>query len=370
MQNTSINAHLCRLSNRQHAILTGRAAAGIWAALRAWELHGRSILIPANTCYIVLWAVLKSGNHPVLVDVEVGSHQPTADSYLPSAGRYKPAAIIPCHMYGLPAPMKSICEWARMNGIYVIEDAALALGSIVDGKPAGAWGDVSVYSFGQSKIVDNTLGGAVLTNDPVLAREIERVLADLPVCDDNLLDLMNQWHGLYWALHQYESRNPALVALYPKLFEIYSDITVYRLTENDWDGLAYLLNTLPTNLEHRAQMAELYDSYLLKDDQPNRTLPRPANSTLWKYPLLVKPQTRDDLLQHLWDNGLHETTRWYPSLRFMARGLLPDVTHPPTPNADRFASSILNLRLDTGVDQPYVERAAAAIQRFFSRTKD
>ena len=61
---------LCGMTGRQHALLAGRGAAGIWAALRALDLHDAYVMIPANTCYIVLWAVLKSGNKPMLVDVD------------------------------------------------------------------------------------------------------------------------------------------------------------------------------------------------------------------------------------------------------------------------------------------------------------
>ncbi len=364
MRTLPVTEKLRRLTNRQHAVLTGRAATGIWAALRAWGLKDQHILIPANTCYIVLWAILKSGNRPVLVDIEAGSYQLSAVSYQQVAARYKPAAIIPCHLYGLPAPIEGLCAWARENNIYMIEDAALALGSIVDDKPAGAWGDVSVFSFGQGKIVDNGLGGAALTDDPALAREIERLLAEVPVCDDHMLDLMNQWQGLYWSLHQYESRNPSLLSLYPKLFEIYGDITAYQLTDNDWDELPHLLDTLPANLEQRARLANMYDS-LLSDDKNCRTITRPANSTLWKYPLLIEPEQRDDLLQHLWDNGIHDATRWYPSLRYMTGALIPEGTQPPTPNADHFADSIINLPLDARVDEQSVKRVCTLIQGYF-----
>lgn len=368
MRTLPVTEQLCRLTNRQHIILTGRAATGIWAALRAWGLKDQNILIPANTCYIVLWAVLRSGNRPVLVDLEAGNYQPSAVSYQQVAARYKPAVIIPCHMYGLPAPLGALCTWARANSIYVIEDAALALGSTADGQPAGSWGNVSVFSFGQGKIVDNALGGAVLTDDAPLAQEIERILVEAPLCDDRLLDLMNQWHGLYWSLHQYESRNPALLALYPKLFEIYGEITAYHLTDDDWDDLPRLLDTLPANLEHRRELAALYENYF-SDSQICRTLSPPANSVLWKYPLLVEPEQRDDLLQYLWDEGIHDATRWYPSLRYMSSALVPDLAQPPTPNANRFADSIINLPLDAGVDQRYVEQVAITIRSFFSRTK-
>jgi dTDP-4-amino-4,6-dideoxygalactose transaminase len=361
-------------TGRQHALLTGRGAAGIWAVLRALDIHHRAVLIPAHTCYIVLWAVLKSGNYPVLYDAEV----PSSEFQVP---RYdeKPAAIIPCHLYGLPAPMPAICEWAGQQGVVVIEDAALALGAVVEGKPAGSWGDASIFSFGQGKIADHELGGALLTDDPVLAKEVERLLADVPGWNDRLRALTNQWNGLYWPLHQYESQNPGLLDLYPHLFQLYGDLTVYRLPASHWRRLPQTLVALPENLAHRARLAAVYDARLVeinlrrgaqpcvpRDITPLQTLPRPAGSILWRYPLLVAPDIRDELLGYLWEQGIHDATRWYPSLRYMASALAPNVPQAPTPTADRLGESIVNLRLDSGVEERDVARIMGIIRDFLT----
>jgi dTDP-4-amino-4,6-dideoxygalactose transaminase len=386
------------MTGRQYALLAGRGAAGIWAALRALGLHDEYIMIPANTCYIVLWAVLKSGNKPLLVDVD----KATGNIKLPVTSRQLPVkdkekdfyhrdtekterkakAIIPCHMYGIPAPMDDICEWARAEGIYVIEDAALALGAQVDGRPAGAWGDVSVFSFGLGKIADNQVGSAVLTDDDRLAVDIERLLAEMPVWGDSLMGLTNQWNALYWALHQYEADNPRLLDLYSALYSIYGDLTGYRLPADEWRDVPELLRNLPENLAHRAAMAAVYDVLLNPHPHPlslrargeiqtqNRiplwTLARAEGAVLWRYPLLVEADVRDDLLHYLWENGVADATRWYPPLRYMTAALTPDVPQPPTPNADTLGASIINLRVDPGIDHEYAKRMARLIQAFFA----
>lgn len=363
-------AYLTHLTQRQQVVLAGRAAAGIWSALRAWDFHNRVILIPADTCYIVLWAVLKSGNIPLLVDVDRRTGNITTDqldAYLSS----NPAAVIPCHMYGLPAPIDSICQWAQPHNIKVIEDAALALGAIVDGKPAGSWGDASIFSFGLGKIADNQVGGALLTDDPLLAREASRLLAEAPLWDDHLMALTNQWNGLYWPLHHYELQNPRLLDLYPQLFALYGDLTVYQLAADDWADLPVLLRVLPQNLAHRSHLASLYDSQLGITNQTSDTpfltpLARPTGSILWRYPLLVKPELRDDLLGCLWEQGIHDATRWYPSLRPMTITLAPQITQPETPIADLLGASIINLPLDDTTDEHNVHRITQAIHTFLN----
>src|SRR5688500_7553774 len=116
-------------AGRGRAVLAGRGAAAIWAALRALDLHDRAVLLPANTCYIVLWAVLQSGNQPYLVDVDPLTANISPDT-LNNCNVPNLSAIIPVHMYGLPAPMEAVCAWAKASQIAVIEDAALALGTM------------------------------------------------------------------------------------------------------------------------------------------------------------------------------------------------------------------------------------------------
>jgi perosamine synthetase len=352
---------LYTLTSHAHVTLTGRAATAIYASLRALDLRDEWVLIPANTCYIVLWAVLKSGNKPYLIDVDPA----TANISLETLSAFsvgKPAVIIPCHMYGLGAPIKAICEWAREHGTFVIEDATLALGTHVDGQSAGSWGDASVFSFGHGKIVDVELGGVLMTDDTTLADEVEKVLASVPLWDDGRANLTDQWNQIYWALHQHEDDNPRLLDLYPSLFDIYGDLTCYQLPDSYWAELPDKLAGLPANLQYRAEMTALYDEQLA--NLPVRTLPRPHGSILWKYPLLAPAEQRNDLLRQLWAHGVHDATRWYPPIRNMTFALRPDLAPRATPGADKSGAEIINLRVDEGVTREDVLRIADLIRRY------
>ncbi|MBL8146825.1 MAG: DegT/DnrJ/EryC1/StrS family aminotransferase [Anaerolineae bacterium] len=355
-------ALLERLSGRGHARLTGRAATGIWAALKALGAEGRPVLIPANTCYIVLWATLEAGCSPRLVEVD-----PTSGCMsLETIHRFEedlPAAIIPCHLYGNPAPVSAISRWARARGIAVIEDAALALGGMADGRPAGGWGDVSVYSFGLGKIVDVELGGAVLTDDPALDAEIGRLLEDTPLWNARLSEITQQWHDLYWALHQYEQDNLALVDLYPTLHRIYSGLVRYQLPASYWDDLPAALRALPGNLAHRAEIAATYAEALANAPLQRPILPE--GSVAWRYTVRARPVTRNSLLRHLWENGQHGVTRWYPWLEPMASAIAPAAATSPSPNAEAWCASVLNLPLDSSVTVNGAHHTASLITRYF-----
>ena len=77
----------------------------------------------------------------------------------------KPKAIIPVHLYGMPAKMEEIMAIANRYSIPVIEDAAEALGSTINGKVAGTFGLMGVLSFNGNKIITTSGGGALISDD-------------------------------------------------------------------------------------------------------------------------------------------------------------------------------------------------------------
>ncbi len=76
-----------------------------------------------------------------------------------------PKAIIPVHLYGMPAKINEILSIAEVFGVPVIEDAAEALGSNIYNKPCGSFGEFGVLSFNGNKIITTSSGGALLSNN-------------------------------------------------------------------------------------------------------------------------------------------------------------------------------------------------------------
>lgn len=77
----------------------------------------------------------------------------------------KPKAIMAVHLYGMPVKMMEINKIAKKYGIPVIEDAAEALGSKIDGKHCGTLGDFGIISFNGNKIITTSGGGMLLSNN-------------------------------------------------------------------------------------------------------------------------------------------------------------------------------------------------------------
>jgi dTDP-4-amino-4,6-dideoxygalactose transaminase len=78
----------------------------------------------------------------------------------------KPKAIVPVHLYGMPVNMVEIMRIAKKYRIPVIEDAAEALGSSINGKMCGSFGDFGIISFNGNKIITTSGGGMLLSDNP------------------------------------------------------------------------------------------------------------------------------------------------------------------------------------------------------------
>jgi dTDP-4-amino-4,6-dideoxygalactose transaminase len=88
-----------------------------------------------------------------------------------------PAAIIVVHLYGMPAKMDKIVSIAKKYGIPIIEDAAEALGSKLNNKPCGSFGEAAILSFNGNKIITTSGGGAFASNDDEMVKKVRHISA-------------------------------------------------------------------------------------------------------------------------------------------------------------------------------------------------
>jgi dTDP-4-amino-4,6-dideoxygalactose transaminase len=103
------------------------------------------------------------GARPVLVDIGLNHWCLDAD-LLSQAISKSTRAVIVSHLHGTLANMRRIMEVAKDMQLGIVEDACQVPGAIVQGRPAGSWGDVGVLSFGGSKLLTAGRGGALLTS--------------------------------------------------------------------------------------------------------------------------------------------------------------------------------------------------------------
>lgn len=113
--------------------------------------------------------ILQVGAVPVFVDVELGSYAPTLEAIQAAAGPRTKGVII-AHTMGVPFDAATVADWCRKQGYWFIEDCCDALGTRLHGRHVGTFGDLATLSFYPAHHITMGEGGAVLTDDPQLAR--------------------------------------------------------------------------------------------------------------------------------------------------------------------------------------------------------
>jgi len=117
-------------------------------------------------------AVEAVGAVPVLVDIQRRTWCLDA-AQLDIAWSPRVRVVLVSHLHGGLAAMPKIRAWADLRGAAVVEDACQVPGAQIAGRPAGAWGDVGVLSFGGSKLLSAGRGGALLTDRADVVQRIK-----------------------------------------------------------------------------------------------------------------------------------------------------------------------------------------------------
>jgi dTDP-4-amino-4,6-dideoxygalactose transaminase len=162
---------LARYCEVKHAAALSSGTAAIHLALIILGVgYGDEVIASSFTFSATINPIVYLGAIPILVDSEPGTWNMSPDLLETaikdrlSKGK-RPKAIIPVHLYGMPADLRKIMEIANRYEIPVIEDAAESLGSRFDNKPVGSFGKMGVLSFNGNKIITTSGGGALISND-------------------------------------------------------------------------------------------------------------------------------------------------------------------------------------------------------------
>lgn len=155
----------------KHAIAVFNGTAALHTALAALGVDsGDEVIVPSFSFIATANSLLYQGAKPVFADIDpVTLNLDPAD--VEKKMSYKTRGIIPVHYGGLPADMDSFVSLARKHNLFVLEDAAEAVGSIYRGKKVGAIGTVGIFSFHAQKVITTGEGGMITTNDDELAEK-------------------------------------------------------------------------------------------------------------------------------------------------------------------------------------------------------
>jgi perosamine synthetase len=162
-------AGIAALAGRREAVACSSGTAGLHLGVRALEIgEGDEVITTPFSFVASANCLLYERAVPRFVDIEEDSLgiDPTL---VERAATSRTRAILPVHVFGRPCRIVDLVAVARQRGWAVIEDACEGLGSTIDGRPLGSFGDVAVFAFYPNKQITTGEGGMVVTDNPALA---------------------------------------------------------------------------------------------------------------------------------------------------------------------------------------------------------
>lgn len=358
MPNDPIVAALQRYLGVEFVVPLGRAALGIYAALRAWS-GGRTLLVavPAAVCQDVIAAVQMAGCMLRLCDVDPITGLVPQEEWRAARASGATVAIV-VHLYGNPADTDLVAKIFSGADCLTIDDAAQALGARTTSGLAGTGGDVGLVSFGASKHIQ--LGGAALIcRDERLARECEIVLAQVvPTLTDVLLHLQANFR------QRYQTARAVLVSRGDPQGFAGLLVGCEPLLRVGWQAhwgseLAQRLSNYPAALALRQEKAELWARSLAGSGLVTVGMDVGAGAAPWRFACRLPGcdwARQHSLGEKIRAHGLH-LSHWYLPGHWWMENPVSGM-----PGAQQLASEVFQFWLDEHTDRETISDGAQIVK--------
>ncbi len=188
---TEFEEKVAKFTGSKHAVATVNGTAALHVAIElAGVKPGDEVISQALTFIATCNAISYAGAKPLFVDVDLdtmGLSPSALRNFLEDIAEKRPegtfnkssgrriSACVPMHTFGLPCRMAEIVEICTDWDIALIEDAAESLGSYVDNRHTGTFGDMATLSFNGNKVITTGGGGMIITNDTDLAKRAKHI---------------------------------------------------------------------------------------------------------------------------------------------------------------------------------------------------
>jgi len=350
--------------HRKFGLLVGSGTTSLALACRMAPVGRKRVIVPAISCIHVLYAILYAECEPVFVDV------------LPNTGLLDPeavrqalerdpviGAVIVVHTYGYVADVHAIASIARSKSVLVIEDAAQAQGgSYADGSPVGSLGDLSLVSFGHTKILDLGSGGVLMMDSQEMYSACLALMENLAVTPINLDDLLASFRSNYYSNWRLRTSDPLALSRIGKLYLSYSNVFIHRSDNATPKRVITALPRLQDRVAERRELASKY-TFRLADVTEIQLCRISSGSVPWRFVFLAPENERESLLERL-RCGDVDASSWYPSLAPFYKS-----TSDPQdlPNSAIFERKVINLWTTPGYGVRRVDLACDLIRGHFGR---
>ncbi len=333
--------NLAKFVGAKYGISCDSCTGGLFLSLFALGVGKGDEVITVSHTYIatidVIWHV---GATPVLIDV--GEDMEMNPDLIEPAITKRTKAIIPVHLDGRMCNMEKIMKIAKKYNLFVIEDAAQAIGAKFKGKGAGSWGDTGCFSFYPAKILGSYGdGGAIVTKNKKLAEKLY-LLRD---------------HG----------EKPSYLRKKGDKGKIFC-FGFNSLLDNIQAAILNVkLKHLPKWIKRRREIAKIYHEGL-KDIEYIKLPPPPTEKGPYfdvYQNYVIRAQKRDKLEKYLQKEGIETMVKWrIPNHKQKALKILHKFHLPMT---EKISKEVLSLPMYPELENWQIEYVIEKVRKFYKK---
>lgn len=303
---------------------------------------GKEVIVPSISFPAVGSAILAAGLIPKIVDIDLKSGNINLDLVV-NALSSKTAAIFVTHYGGIPVDIKRLRELVGSD-IFIIEDAACALGTFINGVACGTEGDFGCWSFDAMKLLTCGEGGAIyVTDSERMNHAKEYFYLGLPAQAKSGID-RQATDSRWW---EYQLNTPGRRS-------IFTNINA-AIGLPQFDTLAIALDRRKAIREQYCEVLDKCDGRYLRQDDPNVVYSN--------YFYTVITDRRDELASFLKKNQIYSTFRYYPlHLINLFQPYAEDCSA-----ATVFSNTALNIPIHQSLSDVNVAHIADSLRLFFSQ---
>ncbi len=282
---TDFESKFAEFCGSKYAVACSNGTTALHLAIECLDIGpGDEVIMPTFTYIATANAVAYSGAKPVFVDVEPHTWNIDPDK-IEDAITPRTKAILPVHIYGLPANMDNIIDIAKKYNLYVIEDAAEAHGAKWGDKSVGAIGNIGSFSFFGNKIITCGEGGMLVTNNELFSNKMKFLRSQ--GVDPN---------RKYWHLS---------LAYNYRMTNMQAAIGLGQLEQVSW------------HMNERQRVASLYKNNLSDygDLFSMQAIPEKASPSYWMFTIKLSDKVkceRDVVMDRMEKNNIEMRPAFYP----------------------------------------------------------
>jgi dTDP-4-amino-4,6-dideoxygalactose transaminase len=346
------------------------ARAGIVVALRALSLRrGANVAVPLYCCPVVLSAIKAAGCRARFIDVDPDTYCLSPADLAAKSSEVD--CVIAVHMFGNVCDMSALRKAAP--GKPIIEDCAQALGSHLDGKVAGSFGEIAVFSFRSGKYISAGEGGSVYCNQKAIESRVLELISELAVPSS----VEECVHVVKTYLRSQLRRQPLWGLVGAPLWSAYNEnvsftsqapIVLTQVYATDRETTIRRLSLLDSFIERQRSNASYYSRNLTVDNGMLCWEPQGAFFNRQQYPLLLPSYEQCEQMAAYLRSKQISTTTPYKNI-----GAIATIHHGydgDCPRSEQISRTVLMIPCNYALTTAELEHIAESVNHGWAEIDD